>query len=139
MKHAVVPRILRIGEAPAYLGMSRDVFDREVRPQLRVIDIGKKGKGVDRAQLDDIADEWFRDVRNHLQETSIDPPTHLSETLIRCGRPAKKGVLKWPAQKCQASSFVEASGGSGSKSKGMDEFAKALAMVRTSTQRQSTS
>jgi hypothetical protein len=46
MKHAVVPRILRIGEAPAYLGMSRDVFDREVRPQLRVIDIGKKGRIV---------------------------------------------------------------------------------------------
>ena len=139
MKHAVVPRILRIGEAPAYLGMSRDVFDREVRPRLRVIDIGKKGKGVDRVQLDAIADELFRDGRNHPQETSIDPPTHLSETLIRCGRPAKKGVLKWPAQKCQASSFVEGLGGSGNKSRGMDEFAKALAMVRTSTQRQSTS
>ena len=137
MKHAVVPRILRIGEAPAYLGMSRDVFDREVRPRLRIIDIGKKGKGVDRVQLDAIADEWFRDERSHLQ--TIDPPAHLSETLIRCGRPAKKGVLKWPAQKCQASSFVEASGGSGSKSKGMDEFAKALAIVRTSTQKRSTS
>ena len=59
MKHAVLPRILRIGEAPSYLGMSRQVFDREVRPRLRVIDIGKKGKGVDRAQLDAIADELF--------------------------------------------------------------------------------
>ena len=139
MKHAVVPRILRIGEAPAYLGMSRDVFDREVRPQLRVIDIGKKGKGVDRAQLDAIADEWFRDEQNHLQETSIDPPRHLSETSIRCGRPAKKGALKWPAQKCQASSFVEASGGSGSKSMGMDVFAKALDTVKTNTKRRSIS
>src|ERR1700687_6095400 len=77
MKHAVLPRILRAGEAPGYLGMSRQVFDREVRPRLRVIDIGKKGKGVDRAQLDAIADEWFRDERSHLQETSIDPSTHL--------------------------------------------------------------
>src|ERR1700674_2539278 len=92
MRHAVVPRILRIGEAPAYLGMSRNVFDRQVRPRLRVIDIGKKEKGVDRAQLDAIADEWFRDEPNYLRETPIDPPTHLSETLIRCGRPAKKGV-----------------------------------------------
>ena len=44
MKHVVVPRILRIGEAPCYLGMSRQVFDRDVRPRLRVIDIGKKGR-----------------------------------------------------------------------------------------------
>jgi hypothetical protein len=139
MKHAVLPRILRVGEAPGYLGMSRQVFDREVRPRLRVIDIGKKGKGVDRAQLDAIADEWFCNHRTHPPGTSIDPPTHLSETSIRCGRPAKKGALKWPAQKCQASSFVEASGGFGSKSMGMDVFAKALDTVKTNTKRRSTS
>ena len=55
MKHAVLPRILRIGEAPGYLGMSRDVFEQQVSPRLQIIDIGRKGKGVDRAQLDAIA------------------------------------------------------------------------------------
>ena len=59
MKHGLAPRIVRIGEAPAYLGMSRNVFEEQVRPHLTIIAIGRKGKGVDRRALDRIADELF--------------------------------------------------------------------------------
>ena len=40
MKHSLLPRIIHIGQGPAYLGMCRAVFDRNVRPHLIVIKIG---------------------------------------------------------------------------------------------------
>jgi hypothetical protein len=31
----MIPRLIRATKAPAYLGMSRDLFDKEVRPHVR--------------------------------------------------------------------------------------------------------
>ena len=52
MKHAeeqqrLLPRIIRFRDAPFYLGMDRNRFNREVRPQLTQIPIGKQGIGFD--------------------------------------------------------------------------------------------
>ncbi|MCP4474183.1 MAG: hypothetical protein GY821_06380 [Gammaproteobacteria bacterium] len=47
-----LPRIIRLRDAPCYLGMSRMVFMREVRPFVPEIPIGKRGIGFDRLDLD---------------------------------------------------------------------------------------
>ena len=46
------PRVIRVHAAPAYCGMSRSLFDRDVRPYLTVIPIGETGIGFDREELD---------------------------------------------------------------------------------------
>ena len=44
----LLPRIIRLREAPSYLGMDRNRFNVEVRPFLTEIPIGQQGVGFDR-------------------------------------------------------------------------------------------
>lgn len=54
-KSDFLPRVLRAGEAPQYLGMDRNRFNREVKPHLIAIPIGIQGVAYDRFDLD----AWF--------------------------------------------------------------------------------
>ena len=45
---ATLPRFLRLRDAPAYLGMDKNRFNREVRRHLTQIPIGKQGIAFDR-------------------------------------------------------------------------------------------
>jgi hypothetical protein len=47
-----VPRVLRLRDAPRYLGMDRNRFNAEVRPYVREIRIGRQGVAFDRLELD---------------------------------------------------------------------------------------
>ena len=112
----MTPRIIRHRDAPSYLGMDRNRFNAEVRPNLTEIPIGKQGIGFDRLELDAWVDEY----------------------VARNGRPARaKGVTSWDAKECQASPSEEALGTSTNASTG-GEFAKALAHLH-STKRSGTS
>ena len=53
-------RVIRLKNAPAYLGMDKNRFNTEVRPMVTVIPIGKQGIGFDRGELDD----WLKDYKN---------------------------------------------------------------------------
>lgn len=55
----IVPRILRYRSAPAYLGMSRDEFNKTVRPFVKEFPIGSRGVGFDRYELDEWADGYI--------------------------------------------------------------------------------
>ena len=55
---AVLPRFIRFKDAPAYLGMDRNRFNREVRPFLTEIPVGIQGIAFDRLDLDGWADEY---------------------------------------------------------------------------------
>ena len=48
----ILPRVLRLRDAPAYLGMDRHRFNTEVRPYLREYRIGTQGIGIDRLDVD---------------------------------------------------------------------------------------
>jgi len=112
----MTPRIIRHRDAPSYLGMDRNRFNAEVRPNLTEIPIGKQGIGFDRLELDAWVDEY----------------------VARNGRPARaKGVTSWDAKECQASPSEEELGTSTNESTG-GEFAKALAHLH-STKRSGTS
>ena len=99
----LLPRIIRFRDAPFYLGMDRNRFNAEVRPYLTEIPIGKQGIGFDRLELD----AWLEDYA------------------ARNGRPARKGVLQWDANKRRAFANGQGFGTSTSASKG-GEFARAL-------------
>lgn len=58
-KLPVQPRILRFYQAPGYLGMCRDVFNKTVRPYVREFPIGQQGVGFDRLELDKWADTYI--------------------------------------------------------------------------------
>jgi predicted DNA-binding transcriptional regulator AlpA len=53
-----LPRFIRLRDAPDYLGMDRNRFNRLVRPQLVVIPIGTQGIAFDRLDLEDWADQY---------------------------------------------------------------------------------
>jgi hypothetical protein len=53
----LLPRLIRIRDAPQYLGMDRNRFNADVRPHLTEIPIGDQGIAFDRLDLDAWADD----------------------------------------------------------------------------------
>ncbi len=45
------PRLIRLRDAPDYLGMDRNRFNREVRPTLLEFRIGRQGVAFDRLEM----------------------------------------------------------------------------------------
>ena len=56
--YPLLPRFIRLRDAPAYLGMDKNRFNREVRPTLAAIPIGTQGIAFDRLDLDSWADDY---------------------------------------------------------------------------------
>jgi hypothetical protein len=55
----LLPRFIRLRDAPAYLGMDKNRFNRDVvRPHLCRIPIGRQGVAFDRVDLDTWADDY---------------------------------------------------------------------------------
>ncbi|TLY47849.1 MAG: hypothetical protein E6K54_05570 [Gammaproteobacteria bacterium] len=52
------PRLIRLRDAPNYLGMDRNRFNNEVRPFLVTIKIGQQGVAFDRLDLDQWAEGY---------------------------------------------------------------------------------
>lgn len=114
MKYAILPRLIRLRDAPSYLGMDPNRFNSEVRPYLTEVPVGKQGIGFDRLDLD----AWFEDYKS------------------RNGRPGKrKGVDKpWDARKSLVSSTGKGYGTS-TKLSEEEEFAKALERAKSKKRR----
>jgi len=87
--HALLPRLIRLRDAPFYLGMDRNRFNAEVRPHVTEIRIGTQGVAFDRVDLD----AWVDDYKS------------------RNGRPGHpKGEKLWDARERRASSCGRGSG-----------------------------
>lgn len=54
----ILPRFLRLRDAPSYLGMDVNKFNQMVRPHLTQVRLGKQALAFDRHELDDWADEY---------------------------------------------------------------------------------
>ncbi len=82
----VQPRIIRLKDAPGYLGMDKNKFNELVRPFVTEIRYGSMSVGFDRLDLDRWADEY----------------------MCRNGRPGKQkgGNKPWPGKRSQGSSSV---------------------------------
>jgi hypothetical protein len=55
---AFLPRFIRLRDAPSYLGMDKNRFNRDVRPLVAAIPIGTQGIAFDRLDLDTWADDY---------------------------------------------------------------------------------
>jgi hypothetical protein len=53
-----LPHFIRLRDAPSYLGMDKNRFNRDVRPLLATIPIGTQGIAFDRLDLDTWADDY---------------------------------------------------------------------------------
>lgn len=58
----ITPRFIRFMDAPGYLGMCRDEFNKTVRPNVREFPIGKQGVAFDRIELDEWADAYVESM-----------------------------------------------------------------------------
>lgn len=56
----ILPRLIRLRDAPNYLGMDRHRFNEEVRPNLIEIPIGNQGVAFDRLDLDAWVDDYIQ-------------------------------------------------------------------------------
>ena len=101
----LLPRLVRFRDAPFYLGMDRNRFNAEVRPQLTEIPIGTQGIAFDRLELD----AWVEQYKS------------------RNGRPAqRKDKWTWDEREHPVLSTGVVRGTSTNASE-VAEFAKALA------------
>ena len=109
----ILPRLLRLRDAPLYMGMDRNRFNSEVRPHLTEIPIGNQGIAFDRLELDAWVDQYKS----------------------RNGRPGQpKGELTCDVKERQGSLKGPVSGISTSKS-GEADFVKALDRATSKKQR----
>jgi len=112
----ILPRLIRLRDAPTYLGMDKNRFNAEVRPYLVEIPIGSQGIGFDRVDLD----AWFDEYK---------------ERNGRLGN-RKEGKGPWRKEKRVVSSRGERPGTS-TRSSEEDEFARAVEQA-TSKKRKDT-
>ncbi len=56
----LLPRLIRLKDAPDYLGMDRHRFNEEVRPSITEVPIGSQGIAFDRLDLDAWVDDYKR-------------------------------------------------------------------------------
>ncbi len=111
----LLPRLIRLRNAPFYLGMDRNRFNKEVRPYVTEIRIGEQGIAFDRLDLD----AWVDDYKS------------------RNGRPGQRtGGMTWDAKERRVSTSETGSGISTSRSEVAD-FVKAVERA-TSEKRNST-
>lgn len=111
----ILPRLIRMRDAPGYLGLDRNRFNAEVRPTLTEVPLGVQGIAFDRLDLDAWVDDYIR----------------------RNGRAPKKGAAAWRENEQPASEKPAMSGMSRRKSQAMESFAAALEH-RTSRKQSST-
>ena len=100
----ILPRIIRIRDAPFYLGMDKNRFNKEVRPSLTEMKIGTQGIAFDRLELD----AWV----DNLKSRTGKPGTRKLEKLL---------CLKKPLALSKGTNF-----GTSTKSSADGAFAKAL-------------
>lgn len=115
---SIQPRFIRFGDAPGYLGMCRDEFNKTVRPHVREFPIGKQGVAFDRHELDEWADAYItaRAIEKAANQDNNRP------------RSERQGEKLWREKRLPVSTKKVGSGKS-IRSSGASEFEKALALV----------
>jgi hypothetical protein len=110
----LMPRVLRLRDAPRYLGMNRNLFNAEVRPCVTEVRIGRQGIAFDRLELD----AWWE----HYQS--------------RNGRPAARRIEPWDERtNGYAASSIGAVSGTSTRESEVAAFAKALANTTSAKRR----
>ena len=97
----LLPGVIRIRDAPFYLGMNKNIFRKEISPFLTKFPIGGVGVGVDRKELD----LWIAYIKNTQGIRKQTPPWELKDhsfpldTLLNTRKSAKKINKKYSDSK----------------------------------------
>jgi hypothetical protein len=110
----IPPKFIRLRDAFIYLGMDRNRFNREVRPYVTEIPIGKQGIAFDRFDLDAWA-EHYKHCNGHPAVTNV------------------RSIKRWGA-KYRQGSLNGAKPGILKKEYSDTDFEKALALSRLAKQ-----
>jgi hypothetical protein len=109
-------------DAPGYLGMCRDEFNKTVRPNVREFPIGKQGVAFDRIDLDEWADAY-------IESKAIEKVANQDNNRPRSERQGEpKGGKPWRERRSPVSTRKVESGKS-IKCSEVSDFEKALALV----------
>jgi hypothetical protein len=114
----VQPRFIRFGDAPGYLGMCKDEFNKTVRPNVSEFPIGKQGVAFDRHELDAWADAY-------ITAKAIEKAANQDNNRPRSER---QGDTRWREKQYPASTRKVVSGKS-TRSTGASDFEKARALA----------
>lgn len=113
-----MPRVIRATDAPRYLGLDKNKFNKIVRPYIAAVPLGTHSIGYDRLDLD----SWWEEYKS------------------RHGRPGAEQIVggnqQWDVEIPRVSRSAKISGISTKLSK-VGEFAKALERVTGKKQKQS--
>ncbi|MCE3238628.1 MAG: hypothetical protein K0R24_1609 [Gammaproteobacteria bacterium] len=93
-KSIILPKLIRMRDAPQYLGMDKHRFNREVRPFIDEIKIGKQGVAFERENLDAWVQSYklqnklpkkyaFIKSSNHLKSHRTHQPTHKKKKIMQ--------------------------------------------------------
>jgi predicted DNA-binding transcriptional regulator AlpA len=84
----IMPRVLRLRDAPRYLGMNRNLFNSDVRPFLSEVRIGRQGVAFDRLELD----AWWEQYqsRNERRPKALKLEDDTCQNVTECRGSAKK-------------------------------------------------
>ncbi|WP_241392791.1 hypothetical protein [Pseudomonas chlororaphis] len=115
---SIQPRFIRFGDAPGYLGMCKDEFNKTVRPNVREFPIGKQGVAFDRHELDEWADTYI--TTRAIEKATIQDNNR--------PRSERQGATQWREKRSPVSTRKVASGKS-TRSSGASDFEKALELV----------
>ena len=91
----LLPRLIRLRDAPGYLGMDRNKFNADVRPRLTEIPLGKQSIAFDRLELDAWAEEYI--TRNGRRPKAFRLEDDLCRNVTVCRGSAKGGI--WQIEK----------------------------------------
>src|SRR5690606_14572974 len=69
---SLAPRLIRLRDAPYYLGMDRNRFNTEVRPALTIVPIGQHGIAFDRLELDAWVDDYISRNGRRLKASKLE-------------------------------------------------------------------
>lgn len=84
----LLPKLIRLRDAPLYLGMDKNRFNQEVRSTLSTIPIGIQGVAFDRLELDNWA-EHYKALKGRAPRSSLCKNTEAYQGL---SKEAKSGI-----------------------------------------------
>ena len=99
----LLPRVIRASDAPAYLGIDKNKFNKIVKPSLVSVRLGEHSIAYDRLDLDC----WWEDYKHRYGRSNAEQ--------------SEGDFQIWPKESSQGSSSVKASGMS-TKLSTEDEF-----------------
>jgi hypothetical protein len=87
---SILPRLIRVRDAPAYCGIDRNKFNRELRPHLTEIPLGKQAIAFDRIELDALIDDYISRNGRRPKASQLEDDT--CQNVTKCRGSASKAV-----------------------------------------------